>query len=83
MLKTHHHPKVGWSLTGLGALMMALSIALILIFDISGVVLHNVLQIGGLALVVVGTLFIAGVFYRDRSDGDESDPEDRGVDHQD
>lgn len=70
MFEPHRHPTIGWVLTGAGFVMIGASFVLNVVFDIPGVVLHNVLQLGGLAVAVIGTLFLGGFFVRDDGDGD-------------
>lgn len=64
MIEPRHHPTVGWGLAGLGAAMMVASFVLVGAFELRAPVLHNFLQLGGLALVIVGFLFVTGVFFR-------------------
>ena len=47
---------VGKTMTAIGLAMIVLSMALIFVFAVGGAMLHNVLQIGGLALAIVGAV---------------------------
>lgn len=65
-MKKYQHPTVGRITTAVGAVMIVVSIVVGQVFDIPGVVFHNVLQIGGFAAMVVGTLMTAGFFSGDK-----------------
>lgn len=68
MIESHQHPKIGWFLTALGVGMMLLSFVLAVAFQTPAAILHNVLQVGGLLVAVVGLMFVAGFFYRGSSE---------------
>ena len=62
MIPVEHQPKIGTTLVALGAGMLVTSFALAMVFGVAGAVLHNTLQLGGVALLIVGYLFHRGVF---------------------